>query len=268
MGHGRAGSTRDAMRGAMDEPGQDMWEARLSEYLDGSLPPAEARALRSHLAGCPSCREVLGDLERVRHWARTQQPLAPARDLWPEIRNAILGPGVAEPGPPEEALRPFVSSSGRSRGVYLRVPQLAAAVVALLLLGAAGGIALLRTGDGLLPAPDEPGARIVESAALSLDPVPAAGVGDPTVPELEGLAREARRLQARLEAAADRLDPVTVDVLQRNLTVIDGAIREATEALARQPDDPYVREHLVQAWERRADVLRQVADVASWQEAD
>lgn len=256
------------MRGAMDGPGPDTWEARLSEYLDGGLPPAEARALRSHLAGCPSCRAVLGDLERVRRWARAQQPVAPGRDLWPEIRNAILAPGEDAAARPEEAPRPSIEERGRSRGIYLRVPQLAAAAVALLLLGAAGGIGLRRTADGGPPAPDRPVARMVESAAFSLDPVPALEVGDPAVPELEGLAREAQRLQAGLEAAADRLDPVTVDVLQRNLAVIDQAIREATEALGRQPDDPYVREHLVRAWERRADVLRQVTDVASWQEAD
>jgi anti-sigma factor RsiW len=33
-------------------------EARLFEYLDGQLPPAEAKAMEAHLALCPECRQT------------------------------------------------------------------------------------------------------------------------------------------------------------------------------------------------------------------
>jgi len=38
---------------------------RLSEFLDGELPPAQEKEVRAHLDGCPRCRHEQGVLERI-----------------------------------------------------------------------------------------------------------------------------------------------------------------------------------------------------------
>lgn len=77
----------------------DTWSERLSEYLDGGLTPAEARALELHLAECEACRTALVELRSVqlrlssdpitqadqptaREWAAIQRSIAPARRRW------------------------------------------------------------------------------------------------------------------------------------------------------------------------------------------
>lgn len=49
-------------------------EARLSDHLDGDLPPAEERRMRRHLARCRRCASVFDSLaravERVRSLGR------------------------------------------------------------------------------------------------------------------------------------------------------------------------------------------------------
>ena len=77
----------------------DSWSERLSEYLDGSLTPAETRALERHLPECDACRASLAELRSVllrlssdpvsradqpteREWAAIRRAIAPSRRRW------------------------------------------------------------------------------------------------------------------------------------------------------------------------------------------
>ena len=77
----------------------DPWSDRLSEYMDGDLPVAEARALERHLAECEACRTALAELKTVllrlssdpvtpadqpteREWARIRRAILPSRRRW------------------------------------------------------------------------------------------------------------------------------------------------------------------------------------------
>jgi predicted anti-sigma-YlaC factor YlaD len=77
----------------------DTWSERLSEYLDGSLTPAEARALERHLPECEGCRTALAELRSVQlrlssdpvtqadqptelEWVAIRRSIAPARRRW------------------------------------------------------------------------------------------------------------------------------------------------------------------------------------------
>jgi len=53
-----------------------------------------------------------------------------------------------------------------------------------------------------------------------------------------------------------RLDPATVKVVEEDLQIIDQAVDEARRALASDPANDYLTEHLVETRRRKLDLLR------------
>jgi len=234
------------------------WTDRLSDYLDGQLAPSEREALEAHLAGCGACREVLEELRAIVAGAHALGEVPPERDLWPGIADAIQGPGAARAG--AEVIELPTAARGRPRrsGLFLTVPQLAAASVVLALVSAAAtwwvgpGLATSQEagGKGAVPA--------VTSGAASL--FPASDVAGPP-PEL---AAELQRLEEALGAARGRLEPNTVRILEKNLGVIERAIDESRRALALDPNNTFLREHLERTYQEKVDYLREAAGIAEW----
>lgn len=74
----------------------------LHDELDGTLPAAERDRLATHLASCPGCTALAGDLRALTLAAR-RLPLeiAPSRDLWPRIAAQL-----DEQSPPTELRSP------------------------------------------------------------------------------------------------------------------------------------------------------------------
>lgn len=227
-------------------------EARLSEYLDGDLSPSVAREVEAHIEGCGACRDVLAGLAAVRERAGSLEDRAPGRDLWPGIRAVVERPTVID----LDARRDRARRAGRTarrdtrsryrRGVFLSLPQLAGAAAALTVLAAGGAWALARASG--VPAP-APAARVPATGEVQ----PASTGGSRFAEQ----ADEVARLQEALEKGRDRLDPNTIRILEKNLALIDQAIRESVEALAVDPENPFVEEHLRRSWERKVTYLRE-----------
>ena len=205
----------------------DQWIDRLSEYLDGELAGAERDALERHLAECAGCRETLEQLRRVTARARALDDRPPAADLWPAIAARIGAAGADRP-----ALLPFVR-----RQLTFTVPQLAAAAVALMAVSVAAGMLVLSGPRPEAPAPDATGTAVSWPATLRYDTAVA-------------------QLQAVLAAGSGTLDSTTIDVIERNLQVIDKAIGEAQRALQADPGNAYLNHHLVDQMRRKLDLLR------------
>src|SRR4249919_873588 len=103
----------------------DTWIDRLSEYVDGELDASTARALETHLAGCPDCRAIADDLRSVSARARALPVVPPPSDLWQGIESRIHESRIVP-------LRP----TARRTGLFVSWPRLAAAG---LLLGVVSG---------------------------------------------------------------------------------------------------------------------------------
>jgi exonuclease VII small subunit len=58
-------------------------------------------------------------------------------------------------------------------------------------------------------------------------------------------------------------DPHVIDVLDRNLDSLDEAIADYRDALAQRPDDARLRERLDEARQRKIEILRQAAALAT-----
>jgi len=212
----------------------DNWTTRLSEYLDETLAPAERHALAAHLSGCAECTATLEELRRVVARAEALEDRPPRADLWPVIAKRI-GAGQV------------VSLEARRRRFSFTVPQLLAAGIALAVFSAGGAWLALH---GRRPAgPDV----VVGTAAPPVWLSAMKPNYDRTVAELRGALDEGRR--------SGRLDSTTVRVLERSLATIDTAIAQASRALAQDPGNLYLNQHLAETMRRKLNLLRQASGI-------
>ncbi len=216
------------------------WSARLSEYLDGDLGPDETAALETHLAGCAACRDALVALRAMVEQARRLPDRAPASDLWP---------GIAARLQPRRVVLPLPDL--RSRRISLSLPRALAVAAALVAVTATA--AWWWTSQ--------------PSRAISV------GAGASAVGARRGaatlVAEDARyeatvaELRSAFEQRRSELDSSTVRVVEMNLAIIDRAMDDARRALANDPSDPYLNEHLRRQMRRKVDLLR-LATTASF----
>lgn len=220
---------------------KDRWTDRLSEYLDGELPEGERHALEEHLAGCEACRGTLEELRAVVARAGSLEDRPPATDLWPGIAERIGAAGV---------VRKARARWGAFR-LTLTVPQLAAAVVALMALSA-GGVWFANWGRAGAPAV---AGRPASGGSLS-------GVAPVSLAEgpYESAVRDLERV---LDEGRGKLDTVTVRVLEQNLGLIDSAMVECRRALAADPASAYLNTHLTDMMRQKLELLRQAARLAA-----
>lgn len=82
---------------------------------------------------------------------------------------------------------------------------------------------------------------------------------DLSVPGAADYDREIAELRAVVADRPGELDSATVDVLTRNLRIIDAAIAASRAALARDPHSPFLGEQLTRALGQKVDLLRTAA---------
>lgn len=70
-------------------------------------------------------------------------------------------------------------------------------------------------------------------------------------------------LRKALAKERHRLDPATIRALEANLTIIDLAIDQARRALAADPANTYVKEHLADTMRRKVELLQRATMLAS-----
>lgn len=226
----------------------DRWTDRLSEYLDGELTLEEQRGLEAHLPSCAECLRTLAELREVVARAAALTAAAPSTELWDGIQRRIV-----EGDPP--AVLPFRTrepgSARARRSVSFSMPQLAAAALVIMFASGSGVWLALRVGGG---STDARSAAIAEARPDSS----AAGRFTSNSPAYQSTIAQ---LERALADRRDQLDPVTIAVLESNLKIIDAAIGEATAALARDPSNPYLEEHLGSTIEKKIEVLRRAAAI-------
>jgi hypothetical protein len=138
--------------------------------------------------------------------------------------------------------------TARRRFVTLTIPQaIAAGVLLALVSGLVGALVLDR------PRREAAATGMARGAAPTAVPVSVAETNyNHAVNDLKQLLAEER----------SRLNPKTIEALERNLATIDRAIAEATAALAQDPSDPFLNSHLAQQRRAKLTLLRQANQMA------
>ncbi|HEU5155218.1 MAG TPA: hypothetical protein VFU03_10840, partial [Gemmatimonadales bacterium] len=72
-------------------------------------------------------------------------------------------------------------------------------------------------------------------------------------------ARATADLAQKIEQNPTGLSPRTLAVLERNLAIVDAAIKEAEEALKTDPGDPTLEEMLLARYQQRLELLQRAA---------
>jgi hypothetical protein len=209
----------------------DAWTDRLSEYIDDELAGDERRALEQHLETCPECQTTLRELRNVVASAAALPARVPQADLWPGVEHRI------------RQVRPA------RRVISLSLPQIAAAAVVLMALS--GGLVWM-----LRPPTPPPTQQAGVAPIRPGDRAP--GTALPVSFADETYDRAVSDLQRALEEGRGRLDPGTVQIIEKNLAAIDAAIVQAQRALESDPSNTYLNTHLVEARRRKLALLRRI----------
>lgn len=211
-------------------------DERLDDWVDGALAAGAASEVEAHLLSCPLCQERERRLRQVlAHAASLPRSVTPPRDLWPGIARRV------------ERDRSW-SWTGWSPVALAAAATVVVGLVAVLWSGSAPS--RVRTVE--IPAPS-PETRLV--AALVSDPVLAAAERDydaATNALLEALQQRRARLQPEAFAA-----------VQANLEVIDRALAEVRQALAKDPTNPELGRMLVSTHQKKVDVLSRVVKLST-----
>lgn len=231
------------------------WTDRLSEYLDNDLTLADRAAANAHLRICPACAAMLDELRAVTARAHALADAAPANDLWPAIAAAI--------GSDISPLSPRRKANGRRRFSF-SVPQLAAAAVVLVTLS--GGIVWTLG----VPRAGTVAVSSASPASRSQSPAPGGslrqtGFTTPRPTAEQSYDAAVADLERVVEAGRGRLDEKTLQVVRKNLAVIDTAVAQARRAVEQDPANSYLNSYLAHTMRRKIDLLRQVATLASAQ---
>lgn len=210
----------------------DHLNEQLSAYLDGELSAEEIAAADAHLAACAQCRADYEGLKRVLRRAGSLDDVPPETDLWSGIQSRIGSASTTD----------VIPLSSRRR-VSFTLPQLAAAAIALMALSA-GAVRLATAPSATshqLPAPNVTATAVTNPGDITIASYDSAITG------MQQLLRERR----------GSLDTATVRVVQQSLAVVDAAIKQARDALARDPGNMYLNGQLQRTLDRKLDVLRQ-----------
>ena len=233
------------------------WTERLSEYLDGTLTPAESAACEAWLSESAEGRALCDELRRVVAKAKTLPDVPVPAAVWGGISSAIGQQTLGERtlGRSTE-VTPIGRASERPLSVLPRrwnfsPVQLATAAALLLATGIGGGF-LIKTGvkqevaeAGPLFQPRSDSARVL-----------LAGRAD------ESYDRAIADLTVILQHNSANLDTATVRVLETSLARIDKAIADAQRALESDPKSAYLNDHLSRIKRKKLDLLRQGTSLA------
>jgi hypothetical protein len=268
----------------------------LADYLERDDTPRVRAAVEVHAASCAACGALLADVQQLRVDASGLPTLTPSRDLWAGVARRIEAP-VIDLG--QRAAGSGQRHREASRRVAWLRPAAAAAALVVMTAGVtylATRQALLpetqvamRSVDSAAMDPQKMVAAAIDSAqrAENVGRRPAADDrAQRTAPALAGRAprttdrapavlasnqpaiattlepvygREIARLRRIIDERRALLDTATVGVIERNLTIIDQAIRESRAALARDPASALLNEQLNTALEQKVELLRAAA---------
>jgi hypothetical protein len=227
----------------------------LSDLVDGAIARDMRAQVEAHLENCAGCRGLVADLRRIKELARALPKMTAPEPLWPKIsadfhaqsghsKRLAIAPAAVRAETPAARPAPLLRLFPRRPAI---VTGLAAAAVVV--LAASAGLYFMTR-------------RALEPVA-SMSTAAPAGSAQPVQSvetELDQADQHYQKAIAGLEQATkdgqSALDPQTAAVLQKNMGVVDQAIRESRAALRSEPTNEVAQSSLLEALQRKVGLLR------------
>jgi hypothetical protein len=207
---------------------------------DGSLSAERLGELSAHLAGCESCAADIARLQTFMTRIRINESSSSAESLWPGIQSRIEQGKVVELPP-----HPAIARTGRSarlrRHARWIVPTLSVAAASLFLT------------FSNRRAPIEPSIFAARDSQQSI--IAAAD----SSPEYQ---RQVTELLNDLELRRSLLRPQTAATIDHDLRLIDQAIAELKDALARDPRNPALRQLIAMYYRQKLEFLKRLGNAS------
>jgi len=204
----------------------ERYAALIQDLVDGELAPAARAELEQHVAACPSCRTLLDDLREIARVAGELPLHTPRPQVWARIASRLEQ---------EQAARPTPFWTGA---------RVMLAMAATLLVGVGASLWVLRA-----PAPVTQAAVTQSGKDLVKDVDEHLRIADAHYTQaIAGLEQVVKTDQGSL-------DPAVAETLQKNLGVIDMAIRESRQAIQTQPHSELAQTSLFEALRQKVALL-------------
>ena len=207
----------------------ERYASLIQDAIDGELDAAGREALDRHAAACPACRALRADLEEISRVSDDLPVHTPRPQVWSRIAGRLAQ---------EQAVRPRPLWTGA---------RVMLAMAATLVVGVGASLWVLR-----VPAPAPAGTRaaVIQSGKdLVKDVDEHLRIADANYEQaIAGLEQVVKTDQASL-------DPAVAQTLQKNLGVIDQAIRESREAISTQPHSELAQTSLFEALRQKVALL-------------
>jgi hypothetical protein len=207
---------------------EDRYQAKLGDYVDGSMSDSEQQSLEAHLETCQSCRAMAADLLEIKSAAGSLERVTPPGDAWKRIADSMR----AETGAPQTS--PWQNRLAKSAWSH----RWALAATAIILIGSA---AIMNQLDFFSSEPPEGSVEWVAAELRAAD---------------EHYQNAIHALEKIVEKDQSTLDPEVMAVLRENLTVIEDAIGESRTATRQQPENMVAGDSLLTALRRKLSLLQ------------
>ncbi len=274
----------------------DRFDELLPDYLEGTLDAGTRTEVDAHLTSCQRCAAIVADVKAIASAAADLPELAPSRELWSGISERIAAPVISLPS--EREGRTVRYSRVR---VFAAAAALVVMTATLTAIGTRWFMQQAQTQQiasnptpPLYPGNPEHATPRSDTASASTKSAPVAAeapVSTQSAPAQQrtrladepvrqpaprdgslvgrraaverAYDREVNQLQQLLNERRGELDPNTVQVIERNLRVIDDAIRQSREALQRDPASRFLNDQLNNALDKKIELLRSAAMLPS-----
>jgi PIN domain nuclease of toxin-antitoxin system len=167
-------------------------------------------------------------------------PTAPLDDLWPSIRARIEQTKVV----------PLATDAARAPPPASRFPLPARWFASIGVVAAAAIIAFAVRGRRPDAGNSTAGVSNTDAALIAV------------VDSAHAYEQEARTLLDKLELQRAMLRPDAAKALDHDLHVIDVAIAELKDAVARDPNNPALRQLLATSYRQKVDLLKRIANAS------
>ena len=262
------------------DPDCERFEAQLGPWLERDLDAASHAWMTRHRASCHDCAALVSELESIMTQASALPGIAPSRDLWSGIESRLEAAVIPLPTRTIAAARRTISvrrfaiaaaalvavTSGITWQLATRANRGASAIVASGDTGTSTNALAPNTTDSVTdnPAPLPQATSQIAVGTPSATPtraariVPVSAAEDPDAADAT-YEREITVLRRIVDERFAELDTTTVRELRRNLDIIDRAIADSKDLLARDPRSGLLASQLDRALKAKLDLLRRVA---------